>query len=120
MASYKLAPQAETDLYRIWLYGVRQWGMEAADKYQRAFHERFEAIAASSLRYPAVDQIRKGYRRSVLRVKASIFASTARRSKSWRFWDSKIWMSGCRCSFDARRSGASPCQSDARALLLPS
>ena len=41
-------------------------GVDAADQYQRAFHERFEAIAASPLRYPAVDHIREGYRRSVL------------------------------------------------------
>ena len=41
-------------------------GWDAADQYQRAFHERFEAIAASPLRYPAVDHIREGYRRSVL------------------------------------------------------
>ena len=66
MAGYRLAPQAEADLYRIWLDGVRQWGVDAADQYQRAFHERFEAIAASPLRYPAVDHIREGYRRSVL------------------------------------------------------
>ena len=73
MATYKLAPQAEEDLYRIWLYGVRQWGMDAADKYLRAFHERFEAIAARPLRYPAVDHIRKGYRRSVLRGESIYF-----------------------------------------------
>jgi len=66
MVSYRLAPQAEADLYRIWLYGVRQWGIDAADKYQRAIHERFESIAANPLQYPAVDHIRKGYRRSVL------------------------------------------------------
>ena len=67
MAICRLAPQAEADLYRIWLYGVRQWGMDAADQYQRALHERFDAIATSPLRYPAVDHIREGYRRSVLR-----------------------------------------------------
>lgn len=32
----------------------------------RAFHERFDAIAANPLQYPAVDHIREGYRRSVL------------------------------------------------------
>lgn len=73
MASYRLAPQAEADLYRIWLYGVRQWGIDAADEYQRAFHERFETIAANPLRYPAVDHIRKGYRRSVLRSDSIYF-----------------------------------------------
>ena len=66
MAKYKLSPEAEADLYRIWLYGARQWGIAAADDHHRALYERFEAIAANPLRYPAVDHIRDGYRRSVL------------------------------------------------------
>ena len=67
MANYKLAPEAESDLYRIWLYGVRQWGLDAADSYQRAVHKRFEAIAVNPMQYPTVDHIRDGYRRSVHR-----------------------------------------------------
>jgi len=66
MANYRLAPEAEADLYRIWLYGVRQWGAAAADDHHRSFHERFEAIAANPLQFPAVGHIREGYRRSVL------------------------------------------------------
>ena len=66
MANYRLAPEAEADLFRIWLYGTRQWGIAAADEHHRAFHDRFEAIAANPLQYPAVDHIRDGYRRSVL------------------------------------------------------
>ena len=66
MANYRLAPEAEADLYRIWLYGAQRWGLDAADDYQRALHERFDAIAANPMRYPAVDHIRHGYRRSVL------------------------------------------------------
>lgn len=66
MANYRLAPEAEADLYRIWLYGVQHWGLDAADEYQRALYERFDAIAANPMRYPAVDHIRHGYRRSVL------------------------------------------------------
>ncbi|PHS63107.1 MAG: hypothetical protein COB09_12815 [Thalassobium sp.] len=30
MISYKLSPQAEDDLYLIWLYGLNNWGIEAA------------------------------------------------------------------------------------------
>ncbi len=44
MAHYRLAPEAEVevevevevDLYRIWLYGARQWGIAAADDYHRS------------------------------------------------------------------------------------
>ena len=67
MVTYRLAPAAESDLYRLWLYGVQQWGVEAADNYQRDLHERFAAIAANPLQYPAIDHIRSGYRRSVFR-----------------------------------------------------
>ena len=72
MGSYRLSPEAEADLYRIWLYGLEQWGVDAADRYYAAFFERFEEIAANPLRYPAVDDIREGYRRSVC-GKDSIF-----------------------------------------------
>ena len=67
MVTYRLAPAAESDLYRLWLYGVQQWGIEAADNYQRDLHERFTAIAANPMQYPAIDHIRSGYRRSVFR-----------------------------------------------------
>jgi toxin ParE1/3/4 len=65
MGGYRLAPEAEADLYRIWLYGLEQWGMVEADRYYAAFFERFEEIAANPLMYPLVDDIREGYRRSV-------------------------------------------------------
>lgn len=65
MGSYKLSPNAETDMYRIWRYGMERWGLEAADKYIESLFERFEDIAHSPQMYPAVDDIRAGYRRSV-------------------------------------------------------
>ena len=49
--SYKLSPEAENDLYRIWLYGVERWGVDAADRYYAAFFERFEVIAANPRQY---------------------------------------------------------------------
>ena len=54
-------------MYRIWLYGLDKWGVDAADSYFLAFFERFEDedIAANPLQYPAVDDIREGYRRSL-------------------------------------------------------
>ena len=67
MASYKLSPEAESDLYRIWLYGVHRWNFDAADEYQRALYERFEEIATNPMQFPVVEHIRQGYRRSVFR-----------------------------------------------------
>lgn len=65
MASYKLSPQAEDDLYLIWLYGLNNWGMEAADQYISNIFHSFDQIANSPLQYPLVDEIRPGYRRCV-------------------------------------------------------
>jgi toxin ParE1/3/4 len=65
MAGYRLSPAAEADLYRIWLYGVEQWGVLEADRYYAALFQRFDQIAANPLQYPAVDDVREGYRRSV-------------------------------------------------------
>jgi toxin ParE1/3/4 len=65
MASYKVSPEAEADLYRIWLYGLEQWGLAAADRYNAAFFKHFEQLAEQPLLYPAVDDLRQGDRRSV-------------------------------------------------------
>lgn len=37
MGNYKLSPQAEEDLYHIWLYGVHRFGEAQVDKYYFAF-----------------------------------------------------------------------------------
>jgi toxin ParE1/3/4 len=53
---------------RIYLYGWTNWGEAAADRYYDALYDRFEEIAKRPDFYPAVDHIRKGYRRSVCGV----------------------------------------------------
>lgn len=63
MAKFRLSPNAEEDLYRIWLYGVENWGMEAADNYQKEIFEKFTDIANNPMQYPSVEEIRDGYRR---------------------------------------------------------
>jgi toxin ParE1/3/4 len=68
MAAYKLAQAARDDLQRIYAYGWEQWGETAADDYYNALFDRFEEIAERPNSYPAVDHIRKGYRRSVCGV----------------------------------------------------
>lgn len=65
MGSYRLSEAAEADLYRIWLYGLEQWGLEAADGYIKALFQRFDELGDNPHQYPAVDDIRPGYRRSV-------------------------------------------------------
>jgi len=64
MANYRLSPNAKADLTRLWLYGLEQWGVEAADAYYVAFFDHFEQLAEQPFLYPASD-ILEGYRRSV-------------------------------------------------------
>ena len=68
MGNYKLSPDAEDDLHRIWLHGLREYGETQADKYYSNFIEHFEKIAEQPYMYQAVDFIREGYRRSVCGV----------------------------------------------------
>lgn len=63
MSNYKLSPQAEVDLFRIWLYGVQRFGQAQADKYYFAFFEQFKKIAQQPYLFVAVNYIREGYRR---------------------------------------------------------
>jgi toxin ParE1/3/4 len=68
MAFYKLKPEAEEDLNRIWRRGVRDHGEAQADRYYYGFIKRFEQLAEEPYLYPAVDDVRHGYRRSVCGV----------------------------------------------------
>mgnify|MGYP005856463307 CR=1 FL=1 len=50
---------------RIYSRGLREYGEEQADRYYHDFFDRFEQLAEQPLSYPAIDDIRAGYRRSV-------------------------------------------------------
>ena len=65
MANYKLAPEAEADLDRLFDFGIDTFGVDQAIKYMTGIEDRFDNIANKPLMYPAVDHIRQGYRRSV-------------------------------------------------------
>lgn len=65
MGTYRLTEDAKSDLKRIYARGLREYGEEQAGIYFNAFFDRFEQLAVQPLSYPAVDDIRVGYRRSV-------------------------------------------------------
>jgi toxin ParE1/3/4 len=65
MANYRISPNAKDDLERLWFYGLEHWGLAAADDYYAAFFEHFKQLAAEPFLYPAVDEMREGYRRSI-------------------------------------------------------
>jgi len=68
MPDYKLAPEAEADLDRLFDFGIDTFGVDQAIKYMSGIKDRFDNIAKHPFKYPAVDHIRKGYRRSVYGV----------------------------------------------------
>lgn len=68
MVRYQLSQRADQDLFDIYIYGVQTFGFKQADAYIKGMQERFEHIATAPLSYPAVDDIRVGYRRCVYGV----------------------------------------------------
>lgn len=68
MACYKVSPEADEDIDRLWFFGLSRFGVAQADRYYYQLLSHFEDLAESPLLYPAVDHIRKGYRRSVCGV----------------------------------------------------
>jgi toxin ParE1/3/4 len=62
---YKLSNEAKMDLARIYWRGLDEFGELKADRYYEALIQRFDDIAEAPYKYPAVDHIRDGYRRSV-------------------------------------------------------
>ncbi len=68
MAKYKLSNAALADLDRLFVYGVTNFGLDRAESYSAGLIKHFESIARSPTMYPAVDQVREGYRRSLYGV----------------------------------------------------
>ena len=59
MGTYKLSNDAEADLDRIWLRGLKEYGIEQADKYYNDLFDRFEELADHPYLYQAVDDVRE-------------------------------------------------------------
>jgi len=68
MGSYLLSKAAEQDLTGIAIYGDEQFGIAQSNRYRDQLKQRFSTIAEHPSKYPAVNHIRKGYRRSVCGV----------------------------------------------------
>ena len=61
----RLTTLADQDLNDLYVEGFTTWGEAQADRYFDGLLERFERICETPLIYPAIDDIRPGYRRSV-------------------------------------------------------
>lgn len=65
MAIYRLSEAADSDLERLYNFGINNFGLVLADQYFDGIMDRFQRNADMPRLYPAVDDIRKAYRRSV-------------------------------------------------------
>lgn len=68
MPLYKLSSSADRDFEQIFEYGIDQFGVDVAIKYQNALKQRFNELGQKPLAYPAIDDVRIGYRKSVCGV----------------------------------------------------
>ena len=61
----RITELADQDLNDLYVEGFTTWGEGQADHYYDGLLNRFERICENPMMYPAVDDIRAGYRRSV-------------------------------------------------------
>ena len=79
MAEYRLSRRAESDLEEIALYGIETFGIEQTIRYRDGLKAHLRAIAQAPMRYPKIDNIRPGYRRSVYERHAIYYRSEGNR-----------------------------------------
>jgi len=65
---YRLTIAAQQDMDQILEQGIDDYGVEAAIDYYDKIEERFLTLITHPYQYPAVNEIRVGYRRSVCGV----------------------------------------------------
>ncbi len=65
MPAYELTNAAAQDFEKIFEFGIEQFGISQALKYQHGLQQQLDEIALYPTRYPAVDTIIQGYRRSI-------------------------------------------------------
>jgi len=65
VATYRILPNMEDDLYRIWSYVVKKFGLDQADRYYKALFHEFDVIAKDQFLFPSVDHIKKSYWRGI-------------------------------------------------------
>ncbi|OEJ68413.1 type II toxin-antitoxin system RelE/ParE family toxin [Magnetovibrio blakemorei] len=64
MGTYKLTQAAAADFEHIFDFGIDTFGLEQALAYQNGLKQRFDELSEQPELFPAVEHLRKGYRRS--------------------------------------------------------
>ncbi|MEQ8368275.1 MAG: type II toxin-antitoxin system RelE/ParE family toxin [Roseicyclus sp.] len=60
-----ILPDAEADILDIWDYGLTEWGVEQAIRYDAEIQKRIEGLATGLTASRAVDEIAPGLRRAL-------------------------------------------------------
>ncbi len=63
--NYRLSQEAKFDLINIHHFGIYRFGEIQAEKYYNAFFRQFKIICKNPYLFPAVDYIKKGYKKCV-------------------------------------------------------
>ncbi|HFB66997.1 MAG TPA: type II toxin-antitoxin system RelE/ParE family toxin [Aeromonadales bacterium] len=63
MHEYRLTPKARIDMEAVWLYSLKQWGMQQTERYIDDLTVAFGFLAESPKAGTACENIRAGYRR---------------------------------------------------------
>jgi len=63
MPEYRLAPKAREDMEAVWLYSLKQWGTQQAERYIDDLTEAFGFLAKSPKAGTACENVRAGYRK---------------------------------------------------------
>jgi len=63
MAEYRLTPKTVVDLEATWLYSVKQWGVQQAERYIDDLTKAFGFLAESPKSGMVCENIRAGYRK---------------------------------------------------------
>ena len=66
MVGYLLTPAAQADLEDIWDFTVSRWGVTRAERYVRDIRSTCEALAAGTLIGRSAEDIRSGYRKTLV------------------------------------------------------
>ncbi|MFT5103767.1 MAG: toxin ParE1/3/4 [Candidatus Latescibacterota bacterium] len=64
---YRISEQAIIDLNDIWIYTLRKWSKEQADRYYNLIIEDIEFVSVNFMSGKSVEQTRKNYRVSKIK-----------------------------------------------------
>lgn len=77
MSNYRISEKAIEDLENIWLYTLNRWSKEQADRYYRLIINEIEFVAENFMTGKSAENIRKGYRSSVVKSHLIFYKKTS-------------------------------------------